>query len=69
MSRRLGRPAYAVFDDRGLLYLRMGEPDVVAAHGGGECIEPNVTWAYDRPGGYKLYHLSPSGGTDGCCRS
>ena len=64
MSRRLGRPAYAVFDDRGLLYLRMGEPDVVAAHGGGECIEPNVTWAYDRPGGYKLYHLSPSGGTD-----
>ena len=61
---RLGRPSNAVYDDRGLLYVRMGDPDEVAIHGGGECIEPNVSWAYDRPGGFRVYHLSPLGGTD-----
>ncbi len=63
-SVRLGRPSNAVYDDRGLLYVRMGDPDEVAIHGGGECIEPNVSWAYDRPGGFRVYHLSPLGGTD-----
>jgi hypothetical protein len=40
----------------------MGDPDEVAMHGGSDCIEPNVSWAYDRPGGYRVYHLSPLGG-------
>lgn len=63
-SVRLGRPPNAVYDDRGLLYVRMGEPDEVAVHLGGECIEPNVSWGYDRPGGYRVYHLSPLAATD-----
>ncbi len=64
LSSRLGRPRNSIFDDRGLLYVRMGPPDDVAVHGGDGCIEANVTWGYDRPGGYKLYHLTPLGGTD-----
>ncbi|MCK5483736.1 MAG: GWxTD domain-containing protein, partial [Gemmatimonadetes bacterium] len=63
-SVRLGRPADAVYDDRGLLFVRMGAPDDVAVHAGGECIEPNVSWAYERPGGVRIYHLSLLGGTD-----
>lgn len=63
-SVRLGRPANAVYDDRGLLQVRMGDPDRVAVHGGGDCIEPNVSWAYDRPGGSRVYHLSPLAGAD-----
>lgn len=62
-SVRLGRPADSVYDDRGLLYVRMGAPDDVAAHAGSVCIEPNVSWAYERPGGFRMYHLSPLGGT------
>ncbi len=61
---RLGRPTNSVYDDRGLLYVRMGDPDEIAIHGGSDCIEPNVTWAYDRPGGYRVFHLSPLGGAD-----
>lgn len=63
-SARLGRPVESVYDDRGLLYVRMGDPDEVALHGGGDCIEPNISWGYDRPGGFRVYHLSPLGGTD-----
>lgn len=63
-SVRLGRPSNSLYDDRGLLHVRMGEPDEVAVHGGSDCIEPNVSWGYDRPGGYRVYHLSPLGGTD-----
>ena len=63
-SARLGRPTNSVYDDRGLLYMRMGDPDEVAIHGGSDCIEPNISWAYDRPGGYRIYHLSPLGGVD-----
>jgi GWxTD domain-containing protein len=63
-SARLGRPTNSVYDDRGLLHVRMGQPDEVAVHAGGDCIEPNVSWAYDRPDGYRIYHLSPLGGTD-----
>jgi GWxTD domain-containing protein len=64
LSARLGRPRYSMFDDRGLLHVRMGEPDETASFLGDEALEPNVTWAYDYPGGYRLYHLSPLGGTD-----
>lgn len=63
-SVRLGRPSNAVYDDRGLLYVRMGDPDEVAIHAGGECIEPNVSWAFNRPDGYRVYHLSPLGDAD-----
>jgi len=63
-SVRLGRPTDSVYDDRGLLYVRMGAPDDVAVHTGGECIEPNVSWAYERPDGLRIYHLSALGGTD-----
>ena len=63
-AARLGRPTNSVYDDRGLLYVRMGDPDEMAVHGGSDCIEPNVSWAYDRPGGYRVYHLSPLGGAD-----
>ena len=63
-SVRLGRPSNSVYDDRGLLHVRMGEPTEIAVHGGSECIEPNVSWGYDRPGGFRVYHLSPIGGAD-----
>ncbi len=61
---RLGRPANAMFDDRGLLYVRMGEPDQEVAHAGDICMQPNVSWVYNRPEGHLLYHLSAFGGTD-----
>ena len=61
---RHGLPRSPVFDDRGMLYLRMGEPDRTATFQSGECYEPNVTWAYEIPGGVQLFHLSPLGGTD-----
>jgi len=57
-------PRKPVFDDRGLLYVRMGRPDRTAAYQAGPCYEPNVTWAYEDPDGIRLYHLSPLGGTD-----
>lgn len=57
-------PPKPVFDDRGLLHVRMGEPDRTAAYQAGPCYEPNVTWAYEDPDGIRLYHLSPLGGTD-----
>ena len=57
-------PAKPVFDDRGLLHVRMGRPDRTAAYQSGPCYEPNVTWAYEDPDGIRSYHLSPLGGTD-----
>jgi hypothetical protein len=57
-------PAKPAFDDRGLLHVRLGEPDRTAAYQSGPCYEPNVTWAYDDPDGIRLFHLSPLGGTD-----
>ncbi len=63
-TTRLGRPDNAVFDDRGLIYIRMGNPDDTSMYLGDECFEPNITWAYEYPGGTRLYHFSPGGGTD-----
>ena len=57
-------PRSPAFDDRGTLYVRMGEPDRSAAFQSDECYEPNITWAYDDPDGVRLYHLSSLGGTD-----
>lgn len=61
---RHGLSPKPMFDDRGMLHLRMGPPDRTAAYLSGPCYEPNVTWAYNDPGGLRLYHLSPLGGTD-----
>lgn len=73
-STRLGRPAKTIFDDRGLVYLRMGEPDRRTSFGGAvsidanivsaECYQPNESWAYYYPGGTRMYHFSTFGGTD-----
>lgn len=73
-STRLGRPAKTIFDDRGLIYLRMGEPARRTSFGGGvsieahivsaECYQPNESWAYYYPEGTRIYHFSTFGGTD-----
>lgn len=75
LSVQVGRPSDTGLDDRGLLYLRFGEPDRTASFAGAQneyrrrvrvdlvisptCYHPNVTWAYDFPDGVRLYHLSP----------
>ncbi len=73
-TNRLGRPRNAMFDDRGLLYVRLGEPDRLTSFAGNpsirsdlvsaECYQPNESWAYDYPGGTRVFHLSAFGGTD-----
>jgi len=58
----LGRHPDLMFDDRGFIYLRMGEPDELAyAFGGdptglGNRVEG---WRYDRPEGPRIYFFSP----------
>ena len=73
-TTRLGRPQDAMFDDRGLLYVRLGDPDRLTSFAGNpsiqsdlvsaECYQPNESWAYDFPEGTRVFHLSASGGTD-----
>ena len=63
-NARLGREGAPRFDDRGLLYLRLGPPDETARTIGSDCYEPNVTWFYRFPEENRLYHLSPLGGND-----
>jgi GWxTD domain-containing protein len=73
-SNRLGRPTNSAYDDRGLVYVRMGEPDRQTTFGGNpsigqdvvsaECYHPNETWAYDYPDGTRVYHFSTLSGTD-----
>lgn len=64
LNSRLGREGSPRFDDRGLLYLRLGPPDETAAMISGECHQPNVTWFYRFPDENRMYHLSPLGGND-----
>jgi len=46
----------APFDDRGLIYIRHGEPDDTAsAVRAGAC--PNVSWLYRRPAGNMVFHF------------
>lgn len=46
----------APFDDRGLIYIRHGEPDDTAsAVRAGAC--PNVSWLYRRPNGNMIFHF------------
>jgi GWxTD domain-containing protein len=73
-SNRLGRPTNSAFDDRGLFYVRMGDPDRVTTFAGNtsigqhavsaECYQPNESWAYDYPGATRVYHFSTLTGTD-----
>jgi GWxTD domain-containing protein len=70
----LGRPRNSMFDDRGLIYVRFGEPDRVTSFSGNpsltsdivsaECYQPNESWAYDYPGATRVYHFSASTGID-----
>ncbi|MFW6083809.1 MAG: hypothetical protein ACODAA_01195 [Gemmatimonadota bacterium] len=64
LNARLGRTGAPRFDDRGLLFLRLGPPDETASMLGGDCHNPNVTWFYRFPDGNRMYHLSPLGGND-----
>lgn len=75
MSNEIGRPRNAAYDDRGLVYIRMGEPERTTRFGGNpgtidneivsaECYQPNVSWAYDYPDGTKVYHFTTFSGTD-----
>lgn len=64
LNARLGREGAPRFDDRGLLYLRMGPPDETARTIGGDCYEPNESWYYRFPDQNRMYHLSPLGGND-----
>jgi len=74
-SNEIGRPRDAAFDDRGLVYIRMGEPARTARFGGNpgtmdneivsaECFQPNESWAYDYPDGTRVYHFTTYSGTD-----
>jgi hypothetical protein len=58
LTDRMGRPDSLEFDDRGLVFLRMGPPDRQA----GELnvsVQSNVSWAYYDPGGPRIYHFAP----------
>lgn len=58
----LGRHPDLMFDDRGFIFLRMGEPDEVAyafagpSNGLGNRVEG---WRYDRPEGPRVFFFSP----------
>ncbi len=60
------------FDDRGIIYLRHGEPDRIASHGGRQPalrpdasvipgIEPNKSWQYLWPDGPMIFHFVAEG--------
>lgn len=73
-SNEFGRPRNAAYDDRGLLYIRMGPPARSASFSGNpsidneivsaECFQPNESWAYDYPDGTRVYHFTTFSGTD-----
>ena len=44
------------FDDRGIIYIRHGEPTDRARFPGGD-VEPNESWRYARPDGDLLFHF------------
>lgn len=44
------------FDDRGIIYIRHGEPTDRARFTGGD-VEPNESWRYARPDGDLLFHF------------
>ncbi|MFW6083808.1 MAG: GWxTD domain-containing protein [Gemmatimonadota bacterium] len=75
LSTEVGRPREAAYDDRGLIYIRMGEPARTTRFAGNptsmdneivsaECYQPNESWAYDYPEGTRVYHFTTFSGTD-----
>lgn len=75
LSNEIGRPREAAYDDRGLVYIRMGEPARTTRFAGNpstmdneivsaECYQPNESWAYDYPEGTRIYHFTTFSGTD-----
>lgn len=50
------RPDQVEFDDRGVIYIRHGEPDRRSAYSSGG-VEPNVSWLYRRPAGDLVFHF------------
>lgn len=50
------RSEQAEFDDRGVIYLRQGEPDRRARFVQGD-VEPNESWLYRRPTGDLVFHF------------
>jgi hypothetical protein len=56
LADRLGRPDSLEVDDRGLVYLRMGEWDEWAMSGAGI---QNESWRYDDPSGPIVFHFAP----------
>lgn len=75
LSNEVGRPRNAAYDDRGLVYIRMGEPERTTKFAGNpstidneivsaECYQPNESWAYDYPDGTKIYHFTTFSGAD-----
>jgi hypothetical protein len=63
-SNRVGRPTNSILDDRGLLYLRMGEPHRKTSYLNGDCYQSNESWAYYYPEETHIYHLTSGAGVD-----
>lgn len=51
-------------DDRGIIYIRHGDPDRVITHPAGIGEESAVTWIYERPEGRLIFHFKLSVQTD-----
>ncbi|MDT8437323.1 MAG: hypothetical protein RRA92_11290, partial [Gemmatimonadota bacterium] len=70
LSVKLDRPPGVELDDRGLVYVRLGEPNRRTSFAGQvedirvspECYSSNESWAYDGPEGTRVYHFSPLDG-------
>jgi len=55
LADSIGRADSLEIDDRGLIYLRMGEPLATV----GPYMDLNETWAYYRPEGPRVFHFAP----------
>lgn len=52
-------------DDRGVIYMRHGEPDSRATYVQSDSVEPNESWLYRRPDGDLIFHfVARKGGQD-----
>ena len=52
-------------DDRGIVYIRHGEPDQLINHFGGEGEEAAQTWLYVRPEGNLIFHFKQTAAKKG----
>ncbi|MEP7324717.1 MAG: GWxTD domain-containing protein [Gemmatimonadota bacterium] len=50
-----------LFDDRGVIYLRHGEPNDIASYLGEAGFPPNISWKYRRPDSSLIFHFRPQG--------